>query len=82
MKKVGSEKPTNARVLAIWSKIEYGRVAAKMPTGSATAMASSCAAPITIKVVHTRWPIRVSTLMRLTNENPQSPCAIASSQRT
>ena len=25
MKKVGSEKPTNASVLAIWSKIEYGR---------------------------------------------------------
>ena len=28
VKKVGSEKPTKASVLAIWSNSEYGRVAA------------------------------------------------------
>ena len=28
VKNVGSEKPTKASVFAIWSKIEYGRVAA------------------------------------------------------
>ena len=27
VKKVGSEKPTKASVVAIWSKSEYGRVA-------------------------------------------------------
>jgi hypothetical protein len=47
VKKVGSEKPMKASVLAIWSKIEYGLVAAKTPTGIAIESASSCAEPIT-----------------------------------
>ena len=37
---------------------------------------------MTNRVVGSRCMISVSTCMRLTKEKPQSPCAIAASQRT
>jgi hypothetical protein len=81
VKKVGSEKPTKASVLAMRSNHEYGLTAEMMPTGSATARARSCDMPITAKVTGTRCMISVSTSTRLMNEKPQSPCTIATSQR-
>ena len=81
VKNVGSEKPTKASVFAIWSNTEYGRSAASTPTGTATRIASNCAAPITAMVTGSRCRISRSTSIRLTNENPQSPCSMASSQR-
>ena len=70
----------NASVFATWSNSEYGRSAANTPTGAAITIASTCAAPITASVTGTRCRISVSTLTRLTKENPQSPCSIASNQ--
>ena len=81
VKKVGSEKPMKASVLAIWSKTEYGRVAENTPTGSAINSARICDEPITNSVAGRRCQISRSTSTRLTNENPQSPCSIATSQR-
>ena len=69
-------------MLATRSNHEYGLTAEMMPTGSATASASSCDAPITASVTGTRCAISVSTSTRLMNEKPQSPCTIAASQRT
>ncbi len=80
VKKVGSEKPMKASVLAMRSNQEYGFTAASTPTGSAISKASSCDAPITAIVVGSRCMISVSTLMRLTNEKPQSPLTMLTSQ--
>src|SRR5205085_3426150 len=68
VKNVGSEKPTNASVLEIWSKIEYALRAASTPTGMAISNASSCAEPMTNRVAGRRCRISVSTSMRLANE--------------
>ena len=82
VKKVGSEKPMKASVVAIWSKIEYGRTADSVPMGSAIRMPSSWAEPSTKSVVGSRWRISVSTLTRLAKEKPQSPRSIEENQRT
>ena len=81
MKKVGSEKPMKASVVAIWSKIEYGRTADIVPIGSATRIASSWAEPSTKSVVGSRCRMSVSTFTRLANEKPQSPRIIELNQR-
>ena len=81
VKKVGSEKPMKASVLAIWSKSEYGRVAAYTPTGSAMSSASTCEEPMISSVTGMRCRISVSTSTRLAKEKPQLPCTIEPTQR-
>ena len=81
VKKVGSENPTKASVVVIWSKTEYGRSAEYVPIGSATSRPRICALPRTKSEVGSLCNISVSTSTRLTNEKPQSPCSIAPSQR-
>ena len=69
-------------MLAIWSKMEYGRVAANTPMGSATRRARTWEEPMTNSVVGSRCRMSWSTSTRLTNENPQSPRSIEVSHRT
>jgi hypothetical protein len=69
-------------VVAIWSNSEYGRSAQYVPIGSAIRRLSSCAEPSTNSEVGSRWRMSVSTFTRLANEKPQSPCTIATAQRT
>jgi hypothetical protein len=56
-------------------------MAAVIPIGTATSSARSCEEPMTKSVVGTRSRISRSTSTRLAKEKPQSPCAIAASQR-
>ena len=81
VKNVGSEKPMNANVVAAWSNNEYGRNAERVPIGTATTIARTSAEPRTTIVTGSRCRISVSTLTRLTNEKPQSPRTIATTQR-
>ncbi len=58
-----------------WSNHEYGRAAAKTPTGRAISSASSCDRPITTSVTGAgAAAIRVSTSIALTNE--KAPVAL------
>ena len=83
MKKVGSEKPMKASVVAIWSKNEYGRTRGSRcrPAGRPGGRGAG-PSPSTKSVVGSRCMIRVSTLMRLTKEKPQSPRSMELNQRT
>ena len=56
-------------------------MAESVPIGSATRMPRSWAVPRTMMVVGNRWRMSVSTLTRLTKENPQSPRTIEVNQR-
>ena len=81
MKKVGSENPMKASVVVNWSKNEYGRMAEYTPIGSATRRPRSWAEPRIKSEVGSRCQIRVTTSMRLTKENPQSPRSMDVNQR-
>ena len=82
VKKVGSEKPMKASVLAM---LVEQRIRARRRDRCPPAARSAAPAPATSRspasVVGRRCRISVSTLMRLANEKPQSPCSIAASQR-
>src|ERR1700687_4533774 len=82
VKKVGTEKPTKANVVAMWSKMEYCLIADKMPIGSASDRLKRYATPTTARVLGTRSLIRSQTGIRLPNENPQSPWERANNHLT
>jgi hypothetical protein len=82
VKNVGTEKPMNANVVAMWSKTEYCLTADRMPIGMAITRLHRYATPTTARVLGMRSLISSQTGMRLPKENPQSPWASASSHLT
>ena len=77
MKKVGSEKPTKASVVAIRSNQRVRPRRRVDADRQGDRSASTCEAPITASVTGTRCQISLSTSTRLMNEKPQSPCIMA-----